>query len=110
MATEYERKAIHHHVILNNVNDGKQTSVDYIRKYWKKYGHPKFSPLYDDAEYSQLADYLIKETDKTFRNQDSPVKQRYSHSRNLVQPKVSRRDVKTKRGWDKDRGRGRTIT
>lgn len=102
VATEYERKAIHHHVILNNVNDGKETSVDYIRRYWKAYGHPKFSPLYDDAEYSQLADYLIKETDKTFRDPDSPVKQRYSCSRNLVQPKVSRRDVKTRRGWEKD--------
>lgn len=102
VATEYERKAIHHHVILNNVNDGKQTSMDYIRKYWKAYGHPKFSPLYDDAEYSQLADYLIKETDKTFRDPDSPVKQRYSHSRNLVKPKVTKRDVETKWGWEKD--------
>lgn len=109
VATEYERKAIHHHIILNNINDGKETSMDYIRKYWKPYGHPKFSPLYDDAEYSQLADYLIKETDKTFRNPESPVKQRYSHSRNLVQPKVTRRDVETKRGWEKGRRPGRAT-
>lgn len=101
-ATEYARKSIHHHVILNNVNDGEETSVDYIRKLWKEYGHPKYVQLYDDAEYEQLADYLIKETDKTFRDPDSPVKQRYSCSRNLVQPKVSRRDVKTRRGWEKD--------
>lgn len=101
-ATEYKTKAIHHHVIINNVNDGKETSVDYVRKIWKEMGHPKFVQLYDDAEYEQLADYLIKETDKTFRDPDSPVKQRYSCSRNLVQPKVSRRTVKTKRGWEKD--------
>ena len=58
--------------------------------------------LYEDAEYAQLADYLIKETDKTFRDSDSPVKQRYSCSRNLVRPKVTRKDVKTTKGWEKD--------
>ena len=101
-ATEYKSKSIHHHLVINKINDGKETSEDYIRKIWKEYGHPKYVPLYEDAEYAQLADYLIKETDKTFRDPDSPVKQRYSCSRNLVQPKVTRRDVKTKRGWEKD--------
>lgn len=101
-ATEYKSKSIHHHVILNSVNDGKETSADYIRKTWKGQGHPKFVQLYDDAEYEQLSNYIIKETDRTFRDLDSPVKQRYSRSRNLVQPKVSKRDVKSKKGWEKD--------
>lgn len=101
-ATEYHRKAIHHHIILNNINDGAETTMDYIRKLWKEYGHPKYVQLYDDAEYEQLADYLIKETDKTFRDTGSPVKQRYSCSRNLVQPKVTKRNVETKWGWEKD--------
>lgn len=85
-ATEYKNKAIHHHLIVNNVNDGASTTVDYIRKYWKGRGNPKFVPLYDNGEYKTLAEYLIKETEKTFRADDSPNKQRYSCSRNLITP------------------------
>ena len=53
-------------------------------------GNPKFVMLYDSGEYSQLADYLIKETERTFRDEDSAVKQRYSCSRNLTKPKKDR--------------------
>ena len=40
----------------------------------------------DSGEYSELASYLIKETEETFREEDSPFKQRYSCSRNLITP------------------------
>lgn len=100
--TEYKSKAIHHHMIINNINDGVFTTMDYIRELWKGRGSPKFVQLYDDAEYTQLADYLIKETEKTFRDPDSPVKQRYSCSRNLVQPKVTRKDKKIKGDWEQE--------
>ena len=43
-------------------------------------GNPKFVQLYDTGEYSQLADYLVKETEKSFRREDSSVGQRYSSS------------------------------
>ena len=100
--TEYKSKAIHHHMIINNVNDGVQTTADYIRELWRGRGSPKFVQLYDDAEYDQLADYLIKETEKTFREPDSPEKQRYSCSRNLAQPKVTRKDKQIKGDWEQD--------
>lgn len=100
--TEYKNKAIHHHMIINNINDGVLTTADYIRKLWKGRGSPKFVQLYEDAEYTQLADYLIKETEKTFREPDSPVKQRYSCSRNLVKPKVTRKDKQIKGDWEQD--------
>ena len=100
--TEYKSTAIHHHMIINNINDGVFTTMDYIRELWKGRGSPKFVQLYDDAEYTQLADYLIKETEKTFRDPDSPVKQRYSCSRNLVQPKVTRKDKQIKGDWEQD--------
>lgn len=100
--TEYKSKAIHHHMIINNINDGVFTTMDYIRELWKGRGSPKFVQLYDDAEYTQLADYLIKETEKTFRDPDSPVKQRYSCSRNLAQPKVTRKDKKIKGDWEQE--------
>lgn len=102
MVTEYKNKAIHHHVVINTVNDGKKTTMDYVRKLWRGRGSPKIVQLYDDAEYKQLADYLIKETEKTFREKGSPVRQRYSCSRNLVNPKPECRIRKTKCGWKKE--------
>lgn len=97
--TEYLNKAIHHHLIINNVNDGKRTTSDYIRRLWTGKGNPKFIPLYDNGEYKKLADYFVKETEKTFREKSSPSKQRYSCSRNLVNPKPESRIRKTKTGW-----------
>lgn len=99
-ATEYGRKAIHHHLIVNWVNDGKMTTRDYIRKLWKGRGSPKYVDLYDTGEYQTLADYLLKETEKTFRS--SPEKQRYACSRNLIDPKPEKRIRRTKSGWQKD--------
>ena len=98
--TEYKRTAIHHHLIVNNLNDGKETTMDYIRKLWSGRGSPKYVQLYETGEYQQLAEYLIKETEKTFR--DAPEKQRYGCSRNLIEPKAERRIRKTKNGWQKD--------
>lgn len=100
--TEYESKSIHHHVIINNVNDGKKTTSDYVRQLWRDKGSPKFVPLYEDGEYRKLADYFIKETEKTFRKPDSPVRQRYACSRNLINPKPQSRIRKTKTMWKMD--------
>ena len=72
LVTEYKGKRIHHHVILNNINDGKRTTADFVREIWKGRGNPKFVSLYDSGEYQQLADYLIKETERTFREEDCP--------------------------------------
>lgn len=101
--TEYYKKSIHHHLIINNVNDGRKTTTEYIRALWKGdgKGSKHFIPLYEDGEYKRLADYLIKETEKTFRDQDSPVRQRYSCSRNLINPKPDSRMRETKTGWKK---------
>lgn len=102
LVTEYKKAAIHHHLIVNRINDGDRTTEDYIRAEWKERGSPKYVQLYDDAEYEHLAEYLIKETEKTFRDEDSPVKQRYSCSRNLIDPKPVVRERKTRTGWDLD--------
>ncbi len=108
VATEYLAKHIHHHLVINNINTGTETTADMIRKLWTERrgkdgirGNPKFVQLYDTGEYSQLADYLIKETDRTFRREDSAVGQRYSCSRNLVRPekKVTERPAKK---WRRD--------
>lgn len=100
LVTEYKRKAIHHHLIVNNINDGSRTTQDYIRIAWSGRGSPKYVQLYEDSEYEQLAEYLIKETEETFREKDSPFRQRYSCSRNLIDPKPKQKTVKVKNGWE----------
>lgn len=100
LVTEYENKAIHHHMILNQVNDGKKTSVDWVRECWRGNGNPKFVGLYDTGEYQKLAEYLIKETEKTFRK--SPEKQRYTCSRNLIDPRPEKKVRKVKKMWEMD--------
>ena len=100
LVTEYKKKAVHHHLIINNINDGNRTTQDYIRDGWKGRGSPKYVQLYDDGEYEQLAEYLIKETEETFREKNAPFRQRYSCSRNLIDPKAKQRTVKVKNGWE----------
>lgn len=97
LVTEYKNKAIHHHMIINSP-DGYDPSKD-IAAIWTR-GRPKETRLDDSGNYSQLADYLIKETEKTFREEDSPQKARYSHSRNLLEPKVRKKTVRAK-SWKK---------
>lgn len=97
LVTEYKNKAIHHHMIVNSP-DGYDPSKD-IAAIWTR-GRPKETRLDDSGNYSQLADYLIKETEKTFREEESPMKARYSHSRNLKEPKVRKKTIRAK-SWGK---------
>ncbi|MEG2350946.1 MAG: hypothetical protein RSB57_10620, partial [Hungatella sp.] len=99
--TEYRKTAIHHHLIINNVNDGVRTTSGYIRELWGKNGSAKFVPLYEDAEYIRLAEYLIKETEQTFRETETPFCQRYACSRNLINPQPEIRMRKAKK-WKEE--------
>lgn len=83
LVTEYENKAIHHHLIIN---DSDQINVNRtMAEQWSRNGHVNYTMLYVDEEVETLAEYLIKETDKTFRD-DECTKQRYTRSRNLIEP------------------------
>lgn len=77
-ATEYLNERIHHHLITN-------APLDLIKKCWGN-GHVLPRPLDDGPNYSKLAEYIIKETTKSFRMEDCTFGSRYSHSRNLVIP------------------------
>lgn len=46
-----------------------------------------------DRNYKKLASYLIKETSKTFRQEWSPFKRRFSCSRNIERPEVRKEYV-----------------
>lgn len=99
-ATEYKHKRIHHHIVIPNLSCGMEP----VRQLWKRLiaetyytpgeramGQPlylrfRFSPLDDSGQYGKLAEYLIKETDKSRHDPDAICKRRYRQSRNLVHP------------------------
>lgn len=88
VVTEYENKAIHHHMIINKIPE----TTDLINKLWKD-GRAHFSILDNVGDYKLLAEYLIKETDKTFRSEDSANKKRYTRSRNLIIPEAEKKII-----------------
>lgn len=84
--TEYENKRIHHHMILNF------RDVDVLNTLWP-HGLINVKLLDDSGDYRVLAEYLIKETDKTFRNPDSVNKTRFTCSRTITNPDVIKEEV-----------------
>ena len=57
--TEYRNAAIHHHLIVSGV------TLEQLRTAWP-HGGVHVTPLYG-GEYPRLAEYIVKETRKTFR-------------------------------------------
>ena len=94
--TEYKNKAIHHHLIINHIEG--QDVPKMIRRLWK-FGRPDFKFLDGTGQYRRLAAYLIKETSKTFKENDGGHKQRYSCSRNLIMPTPKTEIVKKAVKW-----------
>ena len=99
--TEYKHKRIHHHMVMPNLIGGMEP----VKRLWKQLiaetyytpeeqerGEPlhlrfPWSPLDDSGQYGELAEYLIKETDKSRNDPDAICKRRYRQSRNLIHPK-----------------------
>lgn len=84
--TEYDHKRIHHHIVMSKID------LEVINKYWK-YGFEYPVVLDDTGNYHKLAEYLLKETEKTFRTDSGQQKRRYSTSRNVVMPEVRREKI-----------------
>lgn len=81
--TEYKNKRLHHHIIINNID---AITVSVIQnKLWKR-GFVRCTPLEENGYYKELADYLIKETSKTFNTTERIFGKRYTSSRNLQLP------------------------
>lgn len=87
--TEYDHKRIHHHMVVNCPD------LRLISEIWQK-GFVKSTILDDSGNYIELAEYLIKETQKTFRESNGLYKRRYAASNNLVRPIVKREEVDVK--------------
>lgn len=88
--TEFKNKAIHHHLIINIVNG---ISSKELNELWEN-GRARFTYLDNTGQYGALANYLIKETRKTYREEGAPSKRRWNPSRNLKKPDVKKEVVK----------------
>lgn len=95
ITTEYKNKAIHHHLIVNGI----EANVNKIVRDCWEWGSPHFTPLDDTGQYKGLAAYFIKETSKTYKENDGGAKQRYSRSRNLVKPVAKVTIIKKAEKW-----------
>lgn len=93
IVTEYKNKRIHHHIVMNSQD------VELVTRLWGK-GGVHFTALREEGDFHDLAEYLIKETEKTFRESDSQHKQRYSRSRNLIMPQTKRDETTLKEMTD----------
>ncbi len=58
--TEGLAKRLHHHLVIN------ATDIETLTACWP-WGKVRIYPLDPSREYSKLAEYLVKETDRTFR-------------------------------------------
>lgn len=85
--TEWESTHIHHHIVLTGC--AKIGAV--LRKLWR--GGIHLEALYENKNFAGLAEYLIKETKKTFREAGNPWKQTYTCSRNLKKPEIHKEIV-----------------
>ena len=83
--TEYESTAIHHHVVCN-------LRLNEVQDLWP-WGLVRGTPM-DGDDYTALAEYLVKETKRTFRRQDAAFARRWCASRNLAQPVIRKKVVR----------------
>lgn len=84
--TEYENHRIHHHIVCSGIDP------EIIATRWK-HGWVNFKQLDESGNYYRLAEYLIKETEKTFRLPESVNRKRYSSSGSIVIPQARREEV-----------------
>ena len=71
---------IHHHLIVPRID------YDLLCRIWRRGSVQWKEPLKDTDEYVALANYLVKESKDTFREEGNPFKQRYSCSKGMIKP------------------------
>lgn len=95
-----ERGAVHWHMIVNDCHSDDESTAGSIRKIWNL-GRVHFTPLDDTGDYSQLAEYIVKESAKRMEAGETIEKLSYIPSRNLIRPKVEREKVDAKK-WNRE--------
>lgn len=82
-----ERGSRHIHIVQNKI------SLEECRRCWE-HGRVTCTPLDEHGDYRLLANYLMKYSDKTFRTVGRLMGKRYSCSRNMLEPKITRTIVR----------------
>ncbi len=81
-----EKGARHHHLVINNID------INILRKIWDK-GRIHCYPLDDTGQYSELASYLIKYTEKVMGTDEEIQGRRWNCSRNLIHPETKKKII-----------------
>ena len=94
--------ACHHHLIIEDIAELGLNTKKMVMKHWQ-YGSKAFIPLYEDGEFENLAEYIVKKETK-----EEAEGCTYSRSRNLIVPEPQReiihrrrwqREPKPEKGW-----------
>ena len=90
---EYESKRIHHHLLINKID------TQIINELWTS-GRAFFRVLDNSGDYSKLASYFVKETNRTFA-QGLVSGKRWDASKNLKKPDIQKTVVPAD-SWTKE--------
>lgn len=83
--------ACHHHLIIEDIAVPELNTKKMVLKFWE-YGSKAFIPLYEDGEFENLAEYIVKKETK-----EEAEGCTYSRSRNLIVPEPQRELIHRKR-------------
>ena len=89
-------QALHHHIVIQDINTPEISTVNLIKKMWP--GFKTFIDLYEDGNFENLAQYIVKIESK---EEQEKGKATYSRSRNLIIPKPKRKKLR-RRKWPED--------
>lgn len=88
----------HIHIIMNHIDGVDMTAL--VQSKWKA-GHINCTPLYEEGNFKDLAEYMTKlPTEEIegqlslFETEEQKAFRKYSHSRNLKEPEVKKKPYK----------------
>lgn len=93
-------QALHHHIIIEDIKTEDLNTVDLIKKMWP--GFKTFIDLYEDGDFENLAQYIVKIETK---EEEEKGKATYSRSRNLKIPKAKRKKLHRKKWPDEPKSK-----
>lgn len=80
-----ERGALHHHLVINNVDKVKVREINELWEYSKK---PQYFAMYEGGDYSSLAAYLVRQCKTGLSPGEKLNSKAWSCSRNIRKPVV----------------------
>lgn len=88
------RGAAHHHLVIEDIATEALSTKREVAEFWG-YGSAHYTSLYQEGEYRELAEYLVKEEGKEGQ------RCRYTRSRNLIVPQPRKEKVRGRK-WEEE--------